>query len=604
MSIFHTLSKKIIVLIICLLSFSVFGQHTTVIPAEDTTTKVSIASQAVNFSFNLSSIPASATIQACKLQLTVGKSLTVGLTLQIKIAELEVGSCFLNSASFPENEVFGIPCNSCVKKLGDHTLQLSLIVSNEKKSVNLSVFGNGNHSPRLIIRYSLPTEQPVDWSMSHANAQHSGNTFMRFGGAVPHEYIAKEVSVFGDIQKDLVMYKNKIYIIDNKNSKTTLYALNPITKSRTLIADTLRIPVSMPIIDQFGRLYYFSENKVEVIDLENGNSKKKVIDIDNNKLLKTSPTIGPDGSLYLVFNDGITAYTPYPAVQKIWHRGFSGTKSPVTMNKKGTIAYFVSYSTNKIFALGATNGNTINSHLLKLIPTSNEGPTIPLVANNGNVYITNKLTNGDKIYALDSQLVQQKLIEGIKISQPVSGEGNNVYFVKDDSLYNYNTGASSFTDNIAVRSLVADQSDNVYCLGMDNKLYVYNGVKKSVFESTVSNTALQRALIIGKDGSVYSASSSSIMSFNANLNEAYVLKENDNQYNNKTFRGKKTTIPKDYQLSKNQILLGLENLEIKEDVIITPKANITLISNKKIGFERGFTVKKGAILSCKINNNL
>lgn len=613
--------KYLTIYVFCLFSITSIGQITTVVPAlENSEETLLLTDSSSTLSFVLSAIPLTAKIKTCSLHITLSEDVSDKMILDTKISGSRFGYYYVDR-SFKSNRQFVIDGTIDLlkrietKKIPD-TINMELMTRNEGNNNKISVFGKGNQSPRLVITYELIPEPSTDWAMPYANAQHGGNTFMRFGGDVSGVFKPQMSLPFNTIQKDFVIHKDKVITIDYRDNKTSLYAVNPITKSKTPIVQSGMVASTIPVIDRFGNLYYSSENNIEVINLENSSYRKR-ISIGNLKNVTTFPTIGPDGSFYLVLNSPtqsgseIYAYSPDPLNALLWKKTLNGKVSALSFNKKGTIAYVASFKEKKFIAINPINGDTIKeSDSISLESPTNTGFTVPLVTDNGYIFITNKLIDANKMYVFDSNLELKKTIEGDNISRAVSGSNNNVFFVKDGLLHNYLAEEQIslkgtirlFTDKIAIRSLVADKSNNVYCLGTDKKLYSYYGTEKSkkVITSEEYKDDFDKAMVISRDGTLYTATSKELIAFKFFPSTDYTLTEADNQQNDLTIKGNNITAPEDYILNKNQILVGSNHVQFLKNVVLAAEGNILIESGKTISFKSGFNVKKGAKLTCRI----
>jgi len=366
------------------------------------------------------------------------------------------------------------------------------------------------------------------------------------------------------------------------------------------------------VIDPFGRLYYISENGVTVIELLNNYKRNNdAIKIPTGKTLKAFPTVGPDGSLYLSMNDIIYAYSPFPKNQLMWQyslSGASGNKSAVSLNRESNIAYVVSYDSRSVIGINANSGLKMYEAPVELIVDQTQGPVVPSVDNNGDVYVCNKIVGANKMFVFDATLRNARTINAAaNISLPVATTDNTVYFVLDGQLMKYAGGGdpmpvAKFDGLTRIRSITSDLSDNVYCLGQDNNmLYAYNNATRTTVATQVSINP-QRALAMNTDGSLYTATSSQLIAIRPRtfISDATLTKDMAN-YNLATFRGTNTTVESGALLIKNKAIVASQKVLFANNVTIDPSARIIVEAKNAISFSKGFAVKNGAVLSCKTN---
>lgn len=581
------------------------------------------ASAESKLTFPLSSLPTDATIENCIFQITTATNLTAKFRLDLFLAENNTFPSELDNnnrlmafmmldAGVKKDSIISIEIdnpfisinkpNSLVIKLKG---ALSAVEFVNKKTIP-------GYCPRLIITYSLPnTATQTNWAMSQADRQHTASTYSRFAGEKPSAWVANEVKDLGDVQTDLVMYANKIYTVGYKEGKTNLYAIEPYSKNAVVVGENLPVhsKQAMPAINGNGVFYYFTANAAHCIELANRNIKtENVITYSSIEAPIASPTIGQDGALYLVMTNNVYAYSPFPEHKQLWLYSLADKKSPITLNKAGTIAYFVSYQKDSIFAVNTSNGKQIASATIAgLTNVENEGATIPLVDNAGNVYVSNKLTNATTIDIFNEKLGLIRRVSGTNMSRPVMGAGDFVFWVNNGILTkataDKDNSTSTLSSGLSVHSIVADASNNVYCLGKNRVLYTYIDVTNNYSVGTID---YQKAMIIAPDGVLYTATNSLVYKFSPSTYTGnYTVTATDIQNNNTVFRGTTLNIPTNINVDKTQTFVG-GKLVVTANGTSSPtfntKANVSLIGNTGISFQPGFHVKQGATLACKVGN--
>ncbi|MGV3508138.1 MAG: hypothetical protein ACO1N7_02525 [Sphingobacteriaceae bacterium] len=598
----------------------------TVIPATITSDRNLIVTNqnGGSLNFDLSSLPKGADIKSSKLQLVLQEDVRQKMLLDVRtlpaktrIFNKELGILNKKESVIDLNidpKFYNLPAT---KQL---SIGLQTIIKNEVRAAfyPASVV-NVSNAPRLIISYSTNQQQLPNWASLRGNAQHTAQTLKMFQGATPTDFVIKEIGNLGAIQSDLVMGNNLIYAVSNEGSITKMYAIDPISKNQFIIADNLNATsfVTTPVLDPFGRLYYFSENEIKVFDLTANNSGTKIADVNTSDKITASPTAGPDGSLYVSSANNISAYRSFGKNQTsplLWQYNLDGKKSAVTLNNNGTIAYVLSHDQKKIISINANNGRKIAERRVFLQDYSTtESSTVPLVNSNGFVYMTSKLNNADSLYILDENLKLVKSFGGGKFSSAAMANDGSIYFVKGDSLVNVGPkkayrGVNKLPNAPSVRSVVTDLSNNVYILTSDKMIYNYLNKENRLIKVPVNLKdgsgndidITQGNMIIAPDGSLYAMSSSKIYTIRSNkFDNEYTLTDGDKYTSNVSFRGNKIIVPEKFTLTNKKQLVGVDAVLINNGVTIAKDAIVSIQSAGGITFKPGFKINAGATLSCK-----
>ena len=615
------MKKYLIAILLLVIPYMGLAQIKTVLPAVNSNIPIIVSpASAINITFDLVTIPAGASIDSCKMQLVLNEDIGQKMLLDVRNlsdnkAVFNVGLDVSNKKDYIINitvatKFFNFPTIKSLNIALKTQITNSLVKASFYPADNVSP---GN-APRLIVYYHLPatlSAMPVvNWASARADAQHTAQTQNLVKGANPTTFDSKLINDFGDIQTDLVMSNGLVYIVSNVSnvsnvsSKTTLYSIDPVTSFKSVVVDNLPATdgkKTMPVIDAYGRLFYFSANLATAYDLNNNNASQ-FINIPTGQIITAQPTIGADGSLYLVFGNIIRAYSPYPQLQPIWFYSNNSIGSTVSLNKEGTIAYVI--VKDSIVALNTNNGRRINAALLTVAQTGNNpSSTIPLVDIDGNVYVANSLTDATNIDIFDANLMNKKQsISGDHISHMAKGN-DGVYFVNGSSLTRClpetQIKVADVPDDGGVRSLVTDLSGNVYWFGA-NHFYEYVSAANKVISAPSRLELTLKAMIIAPDASLYVCTSSSLYTFRSHSFDAdYPLAGNDFNFINATFRGNNITVPDRFSFSNTQQLTGVNSVTIGSNVTLFSTANITIQCGKDISFNNNFSLQSGAQLSCK-----
>lgn len=642
--------KKTIYLAIrrCILAAVLLFAHTvasaqikTVIPANDVNNLTVTNTNAVNITFVLSALPAGCTITNCAIKLTCLDNVSGPLTLQAHLiaSVLPGGESMINNVRLKKDvkkdstidiAVSGpyFPKSTADGSYNNTTYNIRLQTS-QIASVSFYPSGNSAHqgySPQLVISYTLPKIPTLtDWSSSNANAQHNGQTNMRYAGFAPSQYNLIKLDATGPVKQNMVIYKNQLYTICTKDGKTGLFSVDLDTYKAICRADNLAPPnvSTTSAIDPFGHLYFVNgDNQIRAIDIDN-NYTRSANSITTPSKIINSLSIGPDGCLYVPTDDHVAAYSSFPQNKLLWNLALDGSKSSVTLNKEGGIAYVVSVlppvsletaAALQITAIDADNGKAIQR--VKISGSDPGTPPIPVIDRAGNVFVTNKFSNATKLYIFNANLDTLRTIgnNGDAISM-VTGS-NGIYFINKNEVFRCDGTTVTAINRVEglrdIRSLISDQSNNIYCLAEDGKkLYSFNDKPNSAVTTTDANIFAVMGLITGTDGTLYTATSNELYaikpaSFSGGDYDLNPSSQEENM-NNLTFRAQKITIKSGYSLLAHKILTAKTGVYVERNVIVKAPANknadaatnIVIKSGGGIVLSPGFTVQQGAVFDCK-----
>lgn len=579
--------------------------------------------------FDLSGIPANATIVSCALRLT----LAADPSDRTSVVLHQVVNDDMNSPSVPGAQIDSKtiqkednPKNSVVMLTDMPTSVLQQALNRKKLTLRLSTtYRNGTAAfyssklselpvqqqdpafiPRLVVSYT-PEPAPSPWAAYRADAQHTAMSTAIFTGSAPSNYGAKEIKQFNNnIQKDMLIYKDKIYMVaQDGTSSYHLYSIDPISQTVTQAVSNVRSPSVMGAVDPFGKYLHITDSII-VINLEDGNAIGPRIALPANTLIKAAPTVGKDGTLYLATRSYIYAYSPYPRYDLLWQYATpSESMSSVALSPDGSTAYVVFGDPLRVIAINTVSAEGKEIMLNKTAGAGRGGGMIPVVNNQGQLFVTDGFPAGNALYVID-KLALDTTIAGSRISQPVVGGDGTVYYADKGSLMKYATNKTvrEFIKLVGdVTSMATDAGNNIYCWNTDNRLmgFTKDGTSFLSAERPLGTASREWDITVAPDGSLYTGTSTKLIAIRPNSFTPleYNFAAQDLIYNNRTFRAAILTVPEgiSFQQGYSITLTGARIVNLSP--VLKPGSEARVVSGGTIIFKPGFTVQAGAQLSCK-----
>jgi outer membrane protein assembly factor BamB len=343
-------------------------------------------------------------------------------------------------------------------------------------------------APRLLLTYVLPNSWPgrADWSQPRRDAQQSGRSPWRIyndkGAYTPASFAVRPLgnATFTDVSPPLLLYSRQLVAVSGGSNVQIMDADGAVLRTIPLTAAPKFIGIS-----QQGWLYATSTNKIVMQPLQGG--LQFMIDIGGEETVLDPPTIGDDGSLYVVTSKFVYAYPPPPvpttlANVPLWrHLTQTGNEknndvSAVALSEDGRTAYFVDKQNKAIFALDAATGK--EKWKAEGVETSRgekDPMPVPVVAS-GAIFVTDHAPTASRLYIFDggSGALLGTISGNRNIAAPVVGPDQSVYYFRDGLVQwrrsnreNGNGKQTAGTDGcekFEADLLRADLSGNIYAL--------------------------------------------------------------------------------------------------------------------------------------------
>lgn len=486
---------------------------------------------------------------------------------------------------------------------------------------------NFSKKPKLLVTYEVdPYPFREDWSQPFVNSQHSSllnwktNTFVVAAQLRKLQNSGNES--FQEIGPTgaLVIYKNQPVVFTQAVSATKgVFLVKQLDSKGNVLwsKEVDDVAKSWPLIDEQGRLYYISRSgKLNVLDLNNSGNillSKSLSDITNKQIttLNNNAVIGYDNTLYMPSDNGITALSAYPQFKIRWkyEQKVGEVNGPVSLSSDESKAFFMNIDTrnkkSRLIVLDNLDGSVISTSDYVMDGYQNDInfyiPS-PVVQNNSKVFVLNGFDNSSKLFVFDTDdkgiiIKTQFLYSGntinTGISQPVIDAQSNVFFVFNNKFSKYNAlenkadvfDKSAYLDNASI--LISDASSNIYAtdpysatkkiMGFKNDMNNPNSFSVDI-DAAIGNT--KKNLTLAPDGTLYTVTATNLIAVTASK-----VAEND-------------IIIGQSSLSTNTLYRASNSINV-EGINVLPSVNTVLNSVGSISFKPGFTVAKGAQVTCK-----
>lgn len=579
--------------------------------------------------FDLSAIPANAKIESVALRLTLAAEPSDRTSVVVH----QVVNDDMNAPSVPGAQIDAKTIlrednqkNSVIVLTDMPTSVLQQALGKQKITLRLSTtYRNGSAAfyssrltdlpvqqqdpafiPRLVIAYT-PEPAPVSWGGYRADAQHTAMSSAIFAGTVPAQYEPKEVMQFNNnIQKNMLLYKDKIYMVaQDGTSSYHLYSIDPVSKIVTQAVSNVRAPSIMGAVDPFGRYFHLTDSII-VVNLEAGNSIGARVSLPANTLIKAAPTVGKDGTLYLATRSYIYAFSAYPRYDLLWQYATpSESMSSVALSPDGSTAYVVFGDPLKVIAINTVTAEGKEIMLNRTPGVGRGGGMIPVVNNQGRLFVTDAFPTGNTLYVIDN-LALDTTIAGSRISQPVVGGDGTVYYADKGSLMSYATDKAirEFAKDVGeVSYMAADAGNNVYCWNTDNRLlgFAKDGSRFLNRERPLSALSREWDITVAPDGSLYTGTSTRLYAIrpSAFTPSSYNFTAQDLIYNNRSFRADVLTVPEGISFQPGYTITFTGAQSVNLAPVLKTGSVTRVVSGGTIVLKPGFKMETGALLSCK-----
>ena len=503
---------------------------------------------------------------------------------------------------------------------------LSLAARSPEKNQNTKFFSTEtseksadfSKKPRLIVTYevaSYPFRQ--DWAQSFSNPQHNSLLDWKFNTYPTYAQARKLSDIPNENIQDagILIYKNQPVVFTQAASGSSVFYVKQLNSRgevlwSTAVDDAARCS---PLIDEKGKMYYISKKgNLTILDMNNkGLSSYSRPLFAVNGTINNTVTLGYDGTLYVPSDKGIFALSAFPQLKVRWkyEQKANEINGPVSLSPDESKAFFINVDKdnkrNRLIALNNLDGSLIAASGYNsggYADGENYHIPSPVVQNNSRVFAINGFDNSNTLFVYDideknKSIKTQDISSGNSIntgiSQPVIHEQLNVFFIYNNELAKYDASGnkadvfqkSAFLNNASI--LVTDASSNIYAIdpystpkkiiGFKNDLNSPNAFSVDI-DGAFGNP--RKNIVLAPDGTLYTATATNLISVTPLKFGADTTTINASNLSTDTT----------YRASDAIIVDGFN---------ILPSVNTILTSGGSISFKGGFSVKKGAQITCK-----
>jgi hypothetical protein len=592
-------------------SVQVLAQNTvtTVVTADDAN-EIAVTNKKQSVLFNLNTIPAD-NVEYCQLQLTCSADVATAVALKVLSADgAEIANHFMKKGYLRSQLItFDIPRRYIS---GGRAISLQLQLGTNDPTTVARFFGSSNrlnsnqqYAPRLVIRYDAGEITGTEWASLHADGRHTARSRSEFRGVNPDSFDFKLLNNLGEIKQNLLVYNGRVLVV---NGGQVLGLNTSSFKLDTLQSMPAPSSKSTPVVDAYGHFYYAESGQVSVIELNNGNRIKP-------EKIATGPlanplTIGTDGRLYVVTDERVSAYSPYPQNKLLWDVRLTGNKSSVVLNYSGQVAYVANEGTVKatLRALDANNGRLLDTAIVNIISADGNLPA-PVTDEAGNVYYINKLQAADSLYVLNSGLKQVFATGGSNVSFPtgeiaLANQPRCVFFVKNAQLFKYTPTLRQEeliealgTDPGRITTVLTDKSNNTYILGERGFFYRPDKGRFTRLGNMPADPVYK--MVLAADGTLFAASQRNLLAIKpTGFSGEYRIgsSDTDENFNFLTFRAGSLIINEGFKFLNTKVLISTNGIKFNTGVEVLPKASVLIKkrSDGGVSFGAGFKVNQGA----------
>jgi hypothetical protein len=295
----------------------------------------------------------------------------------------------------------------------DRVVRLSLLTSTRDSRVVVAGAGAeaSRDAPRLTVTYEKPGAIPgaADWAQVRRDAQHSGRSPWRMhdpdGRFTPTAFAARTIggaaasAVLSDLRQSPLLYDGRIFVvIDGGPGRFRLAAID---RSGAVLAErTLNEAPTYLVAGGPGRILYVTENRILEFDARTLGSPLRETPLPGDDTLRDAPTVGGDGTLYLVSQKYVRALTPSGG--ELWRRPTGERKvAAVALSADETTAYVLLGGTNpRLLALDAASGDC-RWEERRVATSAGENDPMPLpVVSGSDILITGAFPTADTLYVV------------------------------------------------------------------------------------------------------------------------------------------------------------------------------------------------------------
>jgi hypothetical protein len=442
---------------------------------------------------------------------------------------------------------FELDTASFTGKFANSAGNMTLAARSPSKRLSSSFYGKSaaisgaDRQPKLIVGYNINNDPyRNDWAQKLSTPQHDNYYYWGTSGETRQVEIkslnAASYETVG-ITGALCVFKNNPIVFVRKDGRAVVEQLNSggeVAWEQAMSDD----PKFSPVIDERGRMYYFTASTFSVLDLNaqgkflvNGQSLPDFIGA--GQILTSPPTIGYDGTVYLSSGKTITALSILPQTAVRWQRNapLSERFGPVSLSKDERKAFAIMANSDQnqssLVMLANEDGT-----LTDTTPTwsgaykAGENSLIPsaVITGDSTITVLDGFDAGKTLlsFAFKGKFGKAETISSkdgaTGLSQPAADPKGNMFFIADKKL-TVKSGSGKIEANEGDFSggsvLIIDAKDHIYVFDPYNGQlagFKFEGQKltRSFTWNNGSSFNFLKNAVLSPNGIIYSVTNSDL----------------------------------------------------------------------------------------------
>jgi hypothetical protein len=637
-----------------------------------------IPKESAKFRFSMTSVPPEVTLQSCAVRVVMAEGIAEGqdngVLLELQTSEpSQTVAAMTVPPGTPKDTSVVLRSKALCSVLGQNIKgsELSLKLQTTTRNGKVQIYGSladiPSLAPRLMVAYQVANALPgdADWTQIRRDAQHSGRSSWRMydpdGSYSPTDYAlrplntlqAESIETSRDLRQSPILFGGSVITV--RDAAPNMYRLTALDRSGKVLREaTISGKPKFLAAGLRGRLFYVTENKISTYSLFGAGPFTALEDIlTETETVLDVPTVGGDGSLYIVTNLFVHAYSPHPEPRELWRypTGQDDVGAVALGGDEATAYVLFGGSNPRLVALDSSTGDCrweqriegqtpAQQRVKGIVRGANEAMPILVVAGR-TVLVNNHFPTGDELYAFRDaepndpggrgELAPPASCrasvapggmtilggDGVQVPTPMVGPGQEAFYLKGGQLCWSRDEQAEACSKVAeceqeelrkATLLIGDSSGGqsatrLYALDPESKprpIFFLNLQWQSDAGRPVMQVGCRKATF-------------------DDLGPNLILAPDGGLYNYGQSRAIQAVVPKAFASNAKELTLALTAdlveknngttfrvpgaIRTAPDLSLPAGTDIILVAGEQIGFASGFSVKHGARLRAWAGDN-